>query len=247
LQTYNFSIDLYLLLLVFLGYYLVSPRIGQYIKYQFGLTLFLVIQVSHMVNTYILQKEQAVFSLMENFLPIVYYMTLFLILFERVVELLQAVYASSITDGLTGLFTRHYMLNRLNQMLLNRGNVSVIFGDIDNFKKLNDTKGHLAGDNALKQAARIMQEESEGIGIVGRYGGEELMVLVDDASLRVENLAERIRRRIAAETGVTISLGYSKSKKGCSASELIMQADQAMYMSKKSGKNRVTGYRQAAE
>lgn len=241
---HNMWIEVYLLFLTFLSFYLIAPNVGQHIKYQFSLTVYFLVQAAHILNAYVLNQELAVFSAAENFLPIIYYITLFMIIFERVVELLQAVYTSAITDGLTGLFNRHYLINRIHQYVKEKRNISLIFGDIDNFKKLNDTKGHQTGDKILKQVAGIMKEESEDIGMAGRYGGEEMVIVLTDTSLRVENLAEQVRKRVETETGITISLGYSKYRNGMSAEELIMQADQAMYHSKKSGKNKVTGFPQ---
>lgn len=242
LQFYNIWIEIYLLLLTFLCFYLISPFIGQHVTYQIGLTVYFITQLAHISNAYVLEKELPFFNILQNFLPLVYYIILFLILFERVVDLLQAIYNSSIKDGLTGLYNRRYVLNRIAQYMQQGALVSVIFGDIDNFKKLNDTKGHQAGDTVLKHVAKIAMEECTGGGIAGRYGGEEIVVLLTDTSLRVETIAERIRQRVEKETMTTISLGYTKYKKGISPHELVVQADEAMYKSKKTGKNRVTAY-----
>jgi two-component system cell cycle response regulator len=165
-----------------------------------------------------------------------------MILFERVVELLQATYKSSITDGLTGLYNRRFWFGRVAQHVAEKIGVSVIFTDIDNFKKLNDTQGHHMGDAMLKQVAEIIMEECESVGIAGRYGGEELVALITDRKTNVAVVAENVRRRVETETIVTISVGYSQYVNGVSAAELIKQADDAMYHSKTTGKNKVTGY-----
>lgn len=246
LHFHNIWLDVYLLVLTFLCFYLVSPFIGQHIKYQIGLTLYLTIQLAHISNTYIFEHEMPFLTMLQYFLPIVFYIILFMMIFERVVDLLQAIYNSSIKDGLTGLYNRHYFLNRITQYIQQGVMVSVIFGDIDNFKRLNDTKGHQTGDKVLKQVANIFMEECTGVGnssgIVGRYGGEELVALLTDTSLRVENVAEQIRKRVEKESIATISLGFAKYKKGMTPGELIVQADKAMYQSKKTGKNKVMGY-----
>jgi diguanylate cyclase (GGDEF)-like protein len=117
-----------------------------------------------------------------------------------------------------------------------------LFSDIDNFKKLNDTKGHQMGDNVLKQVAAIMKEESEDFGIAGRYGGEEIVVMITDPSINMESFAERVRQRVEEETLVTVSLGYSKYDRGVTVEQLIKQADEAMYKAKTSGKNKVVRY-----
>lgn len=185
-------------------------------------------------------------DLMAGVLPVLYYIVLFMILFERVVELMQSAYRSSITDGLTDLYNRRFFIARLDKALEHAGAdaVGAIFCDIDNFKKLNDSQGHQAADLVLKQAASILREETEGIGLAGRYGGEELVAFVQSASPGAAAVAERIRARIAKETIVTVSVGYSLSRPGIKAEQLMKQADEAMYRSKHSGKNRVTLYEQ---
>jgi diguanylate cyclase (GGDEF)-like protein len=152
---------------------------------------------------------------------------------------MQAIYNSSIRDGLTQLYNRKYFYNRVGQHIAARIAISVIFSDIDNFKKLNDTKGHHMGDQVLKQVAGILKEEADQIGICGRYGGEEMVVLVTDTETDPAELAERIRARIEAETIVTVSMGFSRYRKNVTADELIKQADEAMYKAKTSGKNKV--------
>ncbi|MDF2662445.1 MAG: hypothetical protein K0Q94_5236, partial [Paenibacillus sp.] len=179
------------------------------------------------------------------YLPLLYYIILFVLLFERIVELMQASYRTAITDGLTGLYNRRYMLSKAAQYMRHGYAVSLLFSDIDNFKKLNDTQGHHAGDEALKAVARIMLEESEDIGLAGRFGGEEMVLLVTDSSVDIAKLSEKVRARIESEAGVTVSIGYSKSRNGVTAEQLIAQADQAMYKAKTTGKNKVVKYVQS--
>ncbi|MFD2613214.1 sensor domain-containing diguanylate cyclase [Paenibacillus gansuensis] len=238
--VHNIWLELYLFLLVFICFYTVSPYIGQSVKYQAGLTVFFFLQTAHLANVYLFDHQQPGLTIVENFLPLLYYGIVFFILFDRVVELLQAVYRSSITDGLTGLFNRKFFFNRVRQYVSAEHRVSVIFGDIDNFKTLNDTQGHHKADGVLKQVAEIMAEETQGIGLVGRYGGEELVALITAPGVKPDEVAEAIRGRVESESIVTISLGCSKYKKGLTAEELIQLADQAMYMSKTTGKNKVT-------
>ncbi|MNR41956.1 putative diguanylate cyclase YdaM [compost metagenome] len=98
------------------------------------------------------------------------------------------------------------------------------------------------GDNVLKQVAQIMKDEADECGIAGRYGGEEMVIMVSDPSVKMDAFAERIRSRIEKETIVTASIGYSKYKNGLSAEELIKQADEAMYRAKTTGKNKVVKF-----
>ncbi|NOU97910.1 diguanylate cyclase [Paenibacillus sp. LMG 31456] len=233
------GIELFLFLIIFVSFLLVNPRIGQNIKYQLMLTLYFCTHVIHMANSYVFDGVQSVLTKLEQIIPMVLYIVLFLFIFERVIELMQAIYNSSIRDGLTQLYNRKYFYNRVRQHIEGRINVSVLFSDIDNFKKLNDTKGHHMGDQVLKQVANILKEETDQIGICGRYGGEEMVVLVTDTETDASKLAERIRARIEAETIVTVSMGLSRYSKNVTADELIKQADEAMYKAKTSGKNKV--------
>ncbi|SDC24594.1 diguanylate cyclase (GGDEF) domain-containing protein [Paenibacillus sp. UNCCL117] len=236
------GLDLYMFLLLFLSFLLVNPRIGQNGKFQAMLTFYFASHTLHMANLYMFDDKQPLLKLLEQALPFGFYIILFLFIFERIIEIMQAIYTSSITDGLTKLYNRKYFHNRLTAAVQQRLPVAVIFSDIDNFKKLNDTKGHHMGDQVLKQVAQIVKEEAEEAGICGRYGGEEMVVMVTDASVPADELAERIRARVEAETIVTVSMGHSKLKKGIGPDELVKQADEAMYKAKSSGKNKVVGF-----
>ncbi|WP_159887169.1 GGDEF domain-containing protein [Paenibacillus puerhi] len=236
------GLELYLFILLFLSFLLVNPRIGQNGKFQAMLTFYFGSHTLHMANLYIFEDKQPLMKLLEQLLPFGFHIILFLFIFERIIEIMQAIYTSSITDGLTRLYNRKYFSNRLSQAIQQRLPVSVIFSDIDNFKKLNDTKGHHMGDQVLKQVAQIMKEEAEEAGICGRYGGEEMVVMVTDGSTSPDELAERIRARVESETIVTVSMGHSKLKKGVGPDELVKQADEAMYKAKTTGKNKVVGW-----
>ncbi|TMV47807.1 GGDEF domain-containing protein [Paenibacillus mesophilus] len=239
------GLDLYLLLLIFAFFIVLPNRIGQTITYKIGLSLFFIIHLSHLINHYMLERPLAALTLTELYVPLVYYFILFVLLFERIVELMQASYRTAITDGLTGLYNRRYLMNKTAQYMNYGYAVSMLFSDIDNFKKLNDTQGHHAGDEALKSVARVIMEESEEIGIAGRFGGEEMVVLVTDSSVDMAKFSEKVRARIESEVGVTVSVGYSKSREGVTAEQLVAQADQAMYKAKTTGKNKVVKYTQS--
>ncbi|UUZ93925.1 GGDEF domain-containing protein [Paenibacillus sp. P25] len=233
------GMELYLFVLLFLSFLLVNPRIGQNGKYQLMLTVYFVSHTLHMANVYLFDGDQPALALLEETLPFLFHTVLFLFMVERVIEIMQAIYNSSITDGLTRLYNRKYFYNRVRQCVSQKEPVSVIFSDIDNFKKLNDTKGHQMGDQVLKQVAHIMKEEAEEFGLCGRYGGEEMVVLVTDPEADAAELAERIRARVEAETIVTVSMGLCRLKKGFTADESLRRADEAMYQAKTSGKNKV--------
>lgn len=175
-------------------------------------------------------------------LTCIFYFLQFVLVFERIVETIQAVNYKSITDGLTSLFNRKYLDTKVKQALQSGKPISVIFSDIDNFKRLNDTKGHDKGDEMLIAVARIMKEVCEDVGIVGRYGGEEMVVLLTQPGTYPAVIAESIRTRVEAETIVTVSVGFSASREGITAQELIKQADDAMYRAKTTGKNKCIAY-----
>lgn len=236
----------YRVLVLILSLVFITPRIGQPKKYVAGLFMYsLWFGYLWLRNDIPEEAGKSNTVLYMSFLPLLYYTTLFIILFERIVELLQRIYRSSITDGLTGLYNRKYFSGRLRRYMDQGIRVSVIFCDIDNFKKLNDTQGHARADEVLKQVAQIMEDELDEIGLTGRYGGEELVAMVVDRRAKVGHVAERIRERVAEESIVTISVGHSTVKKEMNPDELVKQADQAMYISKTTGKNKVTAYKAA--
>jgi len=238
--------DVILLCALYVAFTKGVPRIGQPVKYAVGLAAYSLWFALQAIQTYtgIVSIPLQGFALA---LPVLFYTLVFFILFRRIVELMQSIYRSAITDGLTGLYNRRHFMKYLDHYTAQALKISAIFCDIDNFKKLNDTQGHARADEVLKQVAAIMEEELDGIGITGRYGGEELVALVVDRKIKPSQVAENIRARVAAETIVTISVGYSVLRKGVQGDELMDQADKAMYHSKTTGKNKVTDYRSLEE
>ncbi|MCE5170989.1 GGDEF domain-containing protein [Paenibacillus profundus] len=223
-------------------YTVIAPRIGQQVKYVCSLAAHFAMLLLVTVNATWFESSNAFILILERLLPLIYYTLLFFILFERVVELLHSTYRTSITDGLTGLFNRRYVLKVMRQYIRNEYKISFIFCDIDNFKKVNDTFGHDQADEILKQTSLIMREEIDDYGITGRFGGEELIGLILHRNARTDQIAEKIRQRVETETSVTISIGISNLRKHMTAEDLIREADQAMYYSKTNGKNRVTAF-----
>lgn len=159
-------------------------------------------------------------------------------------------------DGLTQLYNiRHFSLlfeaEFSNASTLKFRALSVIMADIDNFKNANDTYGHQAGDLILRDVANIIQSKCRQLDVVGRYGGEEFIVMLSGAKASdAANLAEKIR--IAVEDrkfrigniiySTTISLGVAEYSDEKTKNELVEKADKALYHSKKTGKNKVTVY-----
>ncbi|BBH19364.1 hypothetical protein Back11_07090 [Paenibacillus baekrokdamisoli] len=233
------AIDFYGLVLNF-AILLNLRGIDQRFSYSASLIVYFVYQLSRLSDNYVFHGKIPMLVVLSHLLPVVYYTLLFLLLFEWVIERLLLTFQSSITDGLTSLYNRRHFNKKAEQLLRQTKRIAIIFCDIDNFKKLNDTQGHHKADGVLKQVADIIKEETAGIGAAGRYGGEELLGLVAAPGIKAEVVAEAIRSRVEKETMVTISVGVSISTEGSPVDEVVKQADEMMYKSKTSGKNKVT-------
>jgi len=169
-------------------------------------------------------------------------------LFERVRNM-------SIRDSLTELFNHRHSIELLTHEFHRMGRyqqegVSVLMIDIDHFKEINDDHGHLAGDMVLREVARLLTDSVRTVDSVGRYGGEEfLLVLPHTTRADAVKTAERIRKRIEEhafwtgekELEVTVSVGISSfpAEGVDSPSALLREADIALYRAKESGRNRV--------
>jgi diguanylate cyclase (GGDEF)-like protein len=157
---------------------------------------------------------------------------------------------SAVTDGLTGLFNHAYFLQTLRQEVLRSKRhglkASLLLLDLDDFKDVNDQRGHVEGDRVLMKAAAIVRDSVREIDIAARYGGEEFAVLLPDtARLGAFVVAERIRARIEARfrrkrPRVTVSGGLAIFPEDAGTpADLIVQADAGLYRAKAAGKNRV--------
>lgn len=164
----------------------------------------------------------------------------------------------SVTDALTGLYNRRYFDERM-QAELQRAQreqqpVSVIYADLDHFKRLNDDYGHAVGDQVLVAASDWMQSSLRSFDVMARYGGEEFVFFLpktNNADAKI--IAERIRHRVENEVlstdqgdvGVTVSLGVSSELSQRSddllevAQRLLRTADEALMQAKQNGRNRV--------
>jgi two-component system, cell cycle response regulator len=157
-------------------------------------------------------------------------------------------------DHLTGLFNRRYMSQHLETLLKCASAarpLSVLIMDIDYFNQVNNTYGHLAGDDVLRQFAERLGENIRGVDLACRYGGEEFVVVLSDTDPAVACLVgERLRLAVekrtfpveqaSAQVPVTVSIGVASSAGGDdSSSALLRRADQALYRAKREGRNRV--------
>ncbi len=173
---------------------------------------------------------------------------------ERLRDNVQMSIEMAITDGLTGLYNRRYMethVGTLVEQASSRGKaLSVLILDIDYFKSVNDSWGHDAGDDVLREFALRIKKSIRGIDLACRYGGEEFVVVMPETDIAVATMvAERLRRGIAAEpfviqkgaraVDVTISAGIAALELGEDAAAVFKRADQALYRAKRDGRNRV--------
>jgi diguanylate cyclase (GGDEF)-like protein len=157
-------------------------------------------------------------------------------------------------DPLTCLWNRSSIMDILTREMAKAeregASVGVIMADLDHFKQINDTFGHQAGDAVLREAAKRMQASMRSYDAVGRYGGEEfLIVLPGSTHSSASHLAERLRTAISRQPirleqrslAFTISLGISRSTpgEGMSPERVIRAADEALYRAKDLGRNRV--------
>lgn len=153
------------------------------------------------------------------------------------------------TDGLTGLPNHRTLQTRLAEQL--EGTSLVLF-DLDDFKHVNDTHGHLAGDQVLRAVAQLVRERCRAVDLPARYGGEELAVaLPRTGAAGALTLAEDVRRAVAGlEIGdgirITVSAGVAAADDCSTPQDLIAAADAALYEAKRSGKNRTMVARSAA-
>ena len=174
---------------------------------------------------------------------------------ERLRDNVQQSMELAVTDPLTGLYNRRYMETHADSLVERaaaRGKpLSVLIIDIDHFKVINDTYGHDAGDDVLREFSDRLRSCIRGIDLACRYGGEEFVVVMPDTDLGVANkVAERIRRKIAGEpfpivrgsrsVEVTISVGLAcRLGPQDSAAVIMKRADAALYLAKGQGRNRV--------
>ena len=175
-------------------------------------------------------------------------------------EEIQPLRRSAEVDSLTGVGSRSFFeraaRRRVEQAMKNGTPLSCVLLDVDDFKAYNDAYGHEAGDEVLRGVAKIIRESARADDLIGRYGGEEFVLLVNDDAEGALEVAERIREAVRRECvpatenplerPITVSLGVvSLSEETWSLERLVAMADAEMYRSKKTGKDRVSVFQSA--
>ncbi len=181
---------------------------------------------------------------------------------EKISQLMEILESQAQYDNLTGLANRHYYFKRSQQILeliqRNKRSCSLIFLDIDKFKKVNDTYGHSVGDEVLVQLGKLLERNIRISDVAGRLGGEEFSIILPDTDIDgAQLLAERLRNRVEdtllliGETtlNITVSIGIAvyqgtgiKINMIDVLEDLIKKADTAMYSAKQEGRNKVVVY-----
>lgn len=171
-------------------------------------------------------------------------------------------YKLATTDGLTGLYNHRFFQEKLKENMAKasrtRSQFSMILIDIDYFKKFNDTYGHQAGDEVLRQTAQTLKKAVKPTDLVARYGGEEMVILLDGADLENASvIARRVCKTMADKqfelaqglvVNVTISLGVATYPiHGKTSTDLIEFADRGLYNAKKNGRNQLGALPEVAE
>ncbi|MHB1391674.1 MAG: sensor domain-containing diguanylate cyclase [Clostridia bacterium] len=160
----------------------------------------------------------------------------------------------SVTDSLSGLYNHRYFFDILHKGLARRGRMGttdsvIVLMDIDNFKGLNDSLGHLAGDLSIRHVANLLKDNIRESDYAFRYGGDEFIVLFSDTDLEgARKAADKLLEIIAAtpvplensKASVTLSGGAAAFSEAKDVNELMNIADMRLYRSKKAGRNRIT-------
>jgi len=174
--------------------------------------------------------------------------------FSKLNEAREKIETLAVTDGLTGLANRRHLMQRFEEEFQRAKRLGKELGcillDIDYFKSINDRFGHLVGDDVLRALTRILKESVRKYDIVGRFGGEEFLVILPDTSFEeTKQFAERMRelvkgkikdRQDLPEFNVSISLGIASLSSGdVSIDNIVRKADDGLYSAKNSGRDRV--------
>lgn len=164
----------------------------------------------------------------------------------------ETIYRMTIVDGLTSVYNKRYLVETLEREISRARRhgrpLSLLMFDIDHFKRVNDTFGHLAGDHILKEIAQLASSRLRPDDVVARYGGEEFgIVLPETKRAGAVHIAELLREKVAEASfefeeeriSVTISVGVAQLRSNGDVTKFIKEADARMFTAKRNGRNRV--------
>ncbi|MEK6792765.1 MAG: GGDEF domain-containing protein [Nanoarchaeota archaeon] len=170
-------------------------------------------------------------------------------LLKQIENNIDYLYELATIDEKTGVYNNKFF-KTISEMELDKakrkiGPLSIMILDLDNFKKLNDTYGHLIGDEVLKRLGFVLKNNTRKYDLVSRFGGEEFIILLPNTKIkRAKVVCDRIRRQVQNDRelnkySVTFSGGLTEYKKLDSIKKMQLRADKAVYQAKKKGKNRI--------
>jgi diguanylate cyclase (GGDEF)-like protein len=190
-----------------------------------------------------------VFALLGNFVIIRAFINLYYKQLEKVEDYSDRLEDMVIRDSMTHLFNHVFVITRLseevNRMARKSSSLSILMIDIDHFKKINDSYGHVFGDDVIKQISHTLQSNCRSIDIVARYGGEEFLIILPDTSLQIANMVGNrllglIRsKQFDNQLTVTVSAGIAQYEPGDTPSSMIEKADANLYQAKHAGRDQL--------
>ncbi len=176
------------------------------------------------------------------------------------IELNKVLARQVITDELTGLYNRRGMLQQFTNLeeiaLRNSLSLSFVIADLDDFKRYNDTMGHLAGDEFLSSLGKSLLDLMSSNQVIGRWGGEEFAICLLGSDInKAAEFAEKIRKKVLdidmpikmGKQKISVSLGVAELKNDESVMETIKRADKSLYLAKSNGKNQVVAIGKRSE
>ncbi len=172
-------------------------------------------------------------------------------LIKEIEKNIDYLYEIATIDEKTGVYNNKFF-KTISEMELDKakrgGQLSILIIDLDNFKKLNDTYGHLIGDKMLQRLGEVLKQNTRKYDIVSRFGGEEFIILLPNTQIkRAKLVCERLRKNVEIDKemskySITMSGGLTEYRKGDSIKKMQIRADKAVYKAKKLGKNRIEIY-----
>ena len=155
----------------------------------------------------------------------------------------------AILDAMTGLFNHNHIVDRLteeiNRVTRSGAPLSIMIMDVDHFKNINDTYGHITGDRVIKQVSQAIKTNSRSIDLIGRYGGDEMLIVLPETTAEIamvsgNRLLDKVRSlEFDRQFTVTCSAGIAQFENGDTVDNLIEKADQSLYQAKQEGRNKV--------